>query len=118
MPKITLPFLPRSKLIQYMQTQCETDADGKQSAVNGALDLDVSHLDAHAAVARVAITHAEIQTHRILVCYDVHYRIFNGCTGVDIRSYLDKKVYGSKSANGWEFEDFAMPAERSTVDEF
>lgn len=117
MPKIIVPFLPKARLLQFLQTQCQADADDEPGPFNSALDLDVSHISAHAAVERVTITDLEIEPNGMLVSYDVHYRIFNGCAGVDIRSYLDKKVFGSKGAEGWEFEDFAMPVERSTEDE-
>jgi hypothetical protein len=118
MSKITTPFLPKPRLIQYLQTQCQADADGERGPFSGALDLDVAHIDGNAAVDRVTITGIEIEPRSIQVAYDVHYRIFNGCTGVDIQSYLDKKVVGSKAEDGWAFEPFVLPVARSTVDEF
>jgi hypothetical protein len=117
MPKIIVPFLPKPKLFQFLQTQCQADADGELGPFNSALDLYVSHISAHAAVERDVITDVEIEPGGMLVSYDVHYRIFSGCAGVVIRSYLDKKVFGSKGINGWVFEVFSMPVERSTEDE-
>jgi hypothetical protein len=114
---ISIPFLPKPRLVQFLQTQCQADADGELGPFNSALDLDVSHIKFRAAIERVTITDVEIEPNGMLVSYDVHYRIFNGCTGVDTRSYLYKKVFGNKGGNGWVFEEFVMPAERSTADE-
>lgn len=114
--KITVPFLPKVRLLSYLQTQCET-ADGERGAFHDALDLDVSHIDPNAAFTAVKITGLELEPEGALVTYDVHYRVFNGCAGVDLSSHLGKKVYGMKSAAGWEFDEFVMPMERSTADE-
>jgi hypothetical protein len=118
MSKITVPFLPKIRLMEYLQTQCQVDADSPRGAFNGALDLDLSHIDACAAVDRVAITDVQITPESVLVSYDVHYGIFNGCKGVDVTSYLDKKVAGRRSVEGWQFSKFVMPPQRSTADEF
>jgi hypothetical protein len=116
--KIIIPFLPKPRLLQFLQTQCRTDADGERGPFAGALDLDVSHINFHAAVERLVITDVEIEPGGLLVSYKVHYRIFNGCAGMDIRSDLDHKVFASKGADGWEFEAFVMPEQRSSADEF
>lgn len=118
MPTITIPFLPKLRLVEFLQTQCQADADSPQGPFNGALDLDVSHIDALAMVDRVTITDVDIIPKSVVVSYDVHYSIFDGCKGVDLSSYLDRKVTGRRSADGWEFDAFEMPEVRSTVDEF
>ena len=118
MPKITIPFLPKLRLVEFLQTQCQVDADSPRGPFNGTLDLDVSHIDAHAAVDRVTITEVDITPQSVVVSYEVHYSIFDGCKGVDLTSYLDKKITGHRTADGWEFAAFMMPPERSTVDEF
>jgi len=114
--KITVPFLPKVRLLSYLQTQCET-ADGERGAFHDALDLDVGHIDPNAAFTAVKITGLELEPDGALVTYDVHYRVFNGCAGVDLSNHLCKTVYGIKSAAGWEFDEFVMPMERSTADE-
>ena len=83
MPKIFVPYLPKPRLVQFLQTQCQADADGALGPFNNALDLDVAHISPHAAVARVAISELEIETKGMLVSYNLHYRIFNGCAGIE-----------------------------------
>jgi hypothetical protein len=118
MPTITIPFLPKLRLVEFLQTQCQVDADSPRGPFNGALDLDVSHIDALAMVDRVTITDVDITQKSVVVSYDVHYRIFDGCKGVDLSSYLNKKVTGRRCGEGWEFDAFEIPEARSTVDEF
>lgn len=118
MNKITIPFLPKARLVEFLQTQCQVDADSPQGPFNGALDLDVSHTDARAMVDRVTISDVDITPKSVVVSYDVHYSIFDGCKGVNLTSHLDRKVTGRRCAEGWEFDAFEMPEARSTVDEF
>jgi hypothetical protein len=118
MPKITIPFLPKLRLVEFLHTQCQVDAESPRGPFNAALDLDVSHVDALAAVDRVEITDVDITPKSVVVSYDVHYGIFDGCKGVNLTSYLDKKITGHRTADGWAFDTFVMPQERSTVDEF
>lgn len=118
MPKITVPFLPKLRLVEFLQTQCQVEPDSPRGPFNAVLDLDVSHIDVHAAVDRVAITEVNIAPQSVVVSYDVHYGIFDGCKGVDLTSYLNKKITGYRTADGWAFDAFVMPQERSTVDEF
>jgi hypothetical protein len=47
----------------------------------------------------------------------VHYRVFDGCKGIDLKGFLDKKVTGIRTPHGWEFLEFMMMPERSTADE-
>lgn len=118
MAMITIPFLPKPGLVQYLETQCLVDADGQRGHFVTALDLDVSHAGAHAALERVAIHCLEIQPQHVLIGYQVYYRVFNGCQGLDVQGCLDKQVRGLRSSKGWAFEVFVMPAQRSTVEEF
>ena len=118
MPDITIPFLPRLRLLEFLQTQCQSDADGPTGPFTKALDLDLTHIDAKAAVDLVLVTDVHIPAPSVVVSYDVHYRIVDGCKGVDLTSYLDKKVTGRRSPNGWKFQQFRMTGDRSTVDEF
>lgn len=39
MPKITILFLPKLRLVEFLQTQCQVDADSPRGQFNGALDL-------------------------------------------------------------------------------
>ena len=64
------------------------------------------------------VTDVLITAETLAVSYDVHYRVFDGCKGVDIKGYVDNKVTGIRTPNGWEFLPFVMQPERSTVDEF
>lgn len=118
MQKISIDFLPEGDLVAFLQGQCPLQADGERGAFCSALDTDVSHLGAHAALEQICVTSVVTEPHGMWVCYGLHYRIFNGCAGVDLQGQLDKKVFGRKAENGWEFDAFAMPQERSTADEF
>lgn len=118
MSEITIPFLPKLRLLEFLQTQCQVDADNPSGPFAKALDLDLSHIDAKAAVDLVFVTDVHITAASVVVSYDVRYRIFDGCKGVDLTSYLDKKVTGLRSADGWKFQPFRMTEDRSTVDEF
>lgn len=118
MLKITIPFLPKIRLIEFLQTQVEVDADSSHGPFINALDLDLSHIDQNASVEAVVVTDVLITAETLAVSYDVHYRVFDGCKGVDIKGYVDNKVTGIRTPNGWEFLPFVMQPERSTVDEF
>ena len=118
MLKITIPFLPKVRLLEFLQTQVEVDADSSHGPFVNALDLDLSHIDQNASVEAVVVSDVSIKEETAVVSYDVHYRVFDGCKGVDIKGYLDKKVTGIRTPNGWEFLAFVMQPERSTVDEF
>jgi hypothetical protein len=117
MRKITIPFLPKLRLMEYLQTQCQIDADSSQGPFFDALDIDLSHIGLNASVEALVVTDVIIVSETVVVSYDVHYRIFDGCKGVDLRSYLDKKVTGIREPNGWEFLEFVMTKDRSTVEE-
>jgi hypothetical protein len=118
MPNIIIPFLPRLRLMEYLQTQCQGDADSSHGPFVNALDLDLSHIDQNASVEAVVVTDLLIRDEAVVVSYDVHYRVFDGCKGMDQKGYLDKKVTGIRTPHGWEFLEFVMTPERSTVDEF
>jgi hypothetical protein len=118
MPDISIPFLPKPRLLEFLQTQCQVDAEDPTGPFTKALDLDLTHIDSKAAVELVLVTDLHITAESVVVSYDVHYRIFDGCKGVDVTSYLDKKVTGRRSANGWRFQQFRKPEDRSTVNEF
>jgi hypothetical protein len=108
MPKINIPFLPRIRLMEYLQTQCQVDEDSSHGPFVNALDLDVSHINKNASVEAVILKSAVITADILVVSYDVHYRVFDGCKGVNQRGYLDKKVTGMRTQNGWEFLRFLM----------
>jgi hypothetical protein len=118
MPKIIVPFLPKIRLQEYLQTQCQVDADSSHGPFVNALDLDLAHIDQNASVEAVVVSDVSIKEETAVVSYDVHYRVFDGCKGVDIKDYLDKKVTGIRTPNGWEFLAFVMTPERSTAEEF
>jgi hypothetical protein len=118
MPNIFIPFLPKLRLMQYLQTQCQVDRGSSHGTFINALDLDLSHIDQNASVEAVVVTNVLIAAETVVVPYDVHYRVFDGCKGVDLKGYLDKKVTGIRTPNGWEFLEFVMTPERSTSDEF
>jgi hypothetical protein len=114
MSKILIPFLPRLRLMEYLQTQCQ----GSLGPYINALDLDLSHIDQNASVEAVVVSDVSIKDEVTIVSYDVHYRVFDGCRGVDLKGYLDKKVTGIRTPNGWEFLRFVMTPERTTAEEF
>ena len=64
------------------------------------------------------VADVKITTETLVVGYDVHYRVFDGCKGVDLKGYLDKKVAGIRTPSSWEFLPFVMTPERSTAEEF
>lgn len=113
---ISIPFLPKPRLLDYLQTQCHEEADFGRGVFSDALDLDVSQVNSQATVESVVIADVMIESNGILVSYDVHYRVLNAGTGADIRNYLDRQVFGSKGANGWEFQSFLMPVMSSMPD--
>jgi hypothetical protein len=117
MPNITIPFLPRHRLMEYLQTQCQADIDSSHGPFVNVLDLDLSHIDQNASVEAVVVTDLLITAETLVVSYDVHYRVFDGCKGVDQKDYLDRKVTGIRTPSGWEFLRFVMTPGRSTKDE-
>ena len=117
MSTVAIPFLPKNQLMEYLQTQCHVDPDGTSGPFRAALDSDISHIANNASVEAVCITDVKIFAETVVVSYDVHYRIFDGCKGVDLRSFVDRKVTGIGTPNGWEFLKFEMTPDRSTVDE-
>jgi hypothetical protein len=113
MSKILIPFLPRLRLMEYLQTQCQ----GSLGPFINALDLDLSHIDPNASVESLVIADVVITAETVIISYDVHYRVFDGCKGVDQKGYLGKKVTGTRTPHGWEFLRFVMTPKRSTAEE-
>jgi hypothetical protein len=103
--------------MEYLQTQCQVNADSTHGAFFDALDLDLSHIDLNASVEALVVNDVMITAETVVVSYDVHYRIFDGCKGMDLKGYLDNKVTGIRTPNGWEFLEFVMTPERSMADE-
>ena len=66
------------------------DSDSAQGPFANALDLDLTHIDTKAAVEALFVTDLMISAETVVVSYDVHYRIFDGCKGANLTSYLDK----------------------------
>jgi hypothetical protein len=118
MPNIIIPFLPKLRLIEYLQTQCQVEANSSHGPFVNTLDLDLSHIDQYASVEAIVVTDVKITAEIVVVSYDVHYRVFNGCKGMDRKGYLDKKATGIRMPNGWKFPRFVMTEGRSTMDEF
>jgi uncharacterized membrane protein len=82
------------------------------------LDTDLSHIALDASIEALVVTDVIIAAETVVVSYDVHYRTFDGCKGLDFRSYLDRKVTGVRQPDGWDFLKFAMTEGGSTADGF
>lgn len=115
MAKIIVPALPTAF---EMERHLQGLVDDEESAFRGALDLDVSHIDMRAQVYGVRITEVSIEGESIGVSYEADYNVYNGCKDMDIDDSQDGFVEGVLTADGWVFDEFVPPPERTTVDEF
>lgn len=106
MKKIIVPALPDDQdMVHLLQSLVDAGPGG----FSAALDLDVSHIDPLAQVFRVAITAVEQDADRLLIFYEAHYRLFDGCRGVDLTDLRRLVARGVRVEDGWAFDEFVLP---------
>lgn len=103
---------------EEMRELLESLANDDESDFRRALDLDISHIDQRAQAFDVRFVDIEIKGDHINAHYEMDYNVFNGCKDMDIDDTYEGCATGSRSEEGWVFQEFIPPPKRNTVDEY